>query len=99
MRSEAGDFVLQRSSEAVSDGSFPRRIVCMTGFTEDTGSRGNENGIASFLFADDAEEFADGQKGGRQNTVKSLLPLSERHLIDRNVCGDPGTGIGDEGVD
>jgi len=98
VRREAGDFVLQRSSQAIGDGGFPRRIVCMTGFTENSSGRRNENGIALLLFCDNAEEFADGQKSGRQNTIESLAPLAERHLIDRNVCGDPGTGIGDESV-
>lgn len=71
----------------------------MASFAEDSGSRGNENGIALFLFGDDAEEFADCEKGRRQNTSESQLPLTERHSIDGNICGDPGTGVGNESVD
>jgi hypothetical protein len=51
------------------------------------------------LFGDDAEKLANRQEGGRQNAVQSLLPLAQRHLIDRNVGGDPRSGIGDESVD
>jgi hypothetical protein len=74
--SQAGNFVLQCSSETIGDGGFAGGIVRMTRFAENRGGRGNENGIALLLFCNDAEEFADSQKGGRQNAIESLLPLA-----------------------
>jgi hypothetical protein len=99
VRSEAGDFVFQRAGEAVGDGGFPGRIIRVTGFAEDPCSRGNENGVAVFLFCDDAEVFAEGQKHRGQDAIDSLLPVAERHSVDGNVGSDPGTCVGDESVD
>ena len=99
MGRQSADFILERAGEPVSERRFGRGIIGVTGLTEDSRSRTDQDHVPASLPSYEFEKLAAAEEHGREIGLDCLAPLPQGHGVEWDVALHPDAGIGDEGVD